>query len=235
MKKIAVLIDPEKSNDSFLRLFASAVNNCHPDFILIGGSTFSGSTTPLIRSLRALLPPPSPQLVLFPGSASQFSPEADALLFLSLISGRNPRFLIDEHVKASPAIARSSVRVIPTGYMLIDGGVTTSVQRVSQTQPLAPDNLPLITSTALAGKLLGLQALYLEAGSGAAHPVPAAVITAVKQATHLPLIVGGGLRDTTAVQAALQAGADTVVIGNALEDDPTRMPSLVHAVHSWNV
>jgi len=159
-------------------------------------------------------------VVLFPGSAMQFAPNADGILFLSLISGRNPDFLIGQHVAVAPTVKQSGVEVIPTGYILIDGGSPTSVQYMSQTMPIPNTKPEIAVATAIAGELLGLKAIYLEAGSGAMVPVPAVLIQAVRKAITIPIIVGGGIRTREQYQSALDAGANLVVVGNGLEANP---------------
>ena len=162
-------------------------------------------------------------VVLFPGNAFQLTNKADALLLLSLISGRNAEWLIGQHVQAAKAIQQSALETISTGYILIDGGNTTAVERVSKTKPLQRDAIDEVVSTALAGQLLGHKLIYLEAGSGAQNPVPTALIKAVKTAIDIPLIVGGGLTSTDAIKKAYEAGADIVVVGNYLETHLEKM------------
>ncbi len=231
MKRIAILIDPDKTHPDGIEKISAVTRDTPPDFFFVGGSTARGSDVgDIVRSLKRHTNVP---IVLFPGASDQFTPAADVLLLLSLISGRNPDFLIGQHVKAAKAIAQSDIKVVPTGYLLIDGGCETSVQRVTQTQPLNPDDIDIIVSTALAGQQLGLRAIYLEAGSGANTPVPVSVITAVKQHTNLPIIVGGGIRNELAAQNALDAGADIIVIGNAIENDRSLAPRLIRLTRAY--
>ena len=156
-------------------------------------------------------------IVLFPGNASQVVGNADALLLLSLISGRNAEFLIGQHVNAAVQIAKTNLEVIPTGYILIDGGVATSVQYMSATQPIPANKVDIATATALAGELLGLKMVYLEAGSGARNPVSSEIISSVRDTLHIPIIVGGGLRSVAEVERVWNAGADIAVVGTAIE------------------
>lgn len=231
MKRIAILIDPEKTNTDDIEKIAAVTHDDQPDFFFVGGSTASGSDVDaVVRSLKRHANVP---VALFPGAADQFTPAADVLLLLSLISGRNPEFLIGQHVKAAMAIAKSDIKVVPTGYLLIDGGCETTVQRVTQTKPLDPDDLDDIVATALAGQQLGLHAIYLEAGSGAIKPVPDSVIMTVKRHTRLPIIVGGGICDEAAAHNAFDAGADVLVIGNAIEKDPSLAPRLIRLTHAY--
>lgn len=218
-KGLALLLDPEKADLDRLRFSAEA----KPDYIFVGGST-GGSTTAFVRELKRHLSifnlQSSIPIVLFPGDATQFSPEADAILYLSLLSGRNPEYLAGQQIRAARAIHDSKVEVIPTAYILIDGGTETSTMRVTGTKPIPSDDIDTIVDTCIAAELMGKQLVYLEAGSGARNPVPAEVIRAVREAIHIPLIVGGGIRTKEQMQAAYDAGADIVVIGNHLEEHP---------------
>ena len=237
-KKMAMLIDPDSfSLDSMERL-GRLLAAAPPDILLVGGSLVSTSVDDFVLLLKTITTLP---IVLFPGNAVQFAPSADGLLLLSLISGRNPEFLIGQQVVAAPAIAASSVEVIPTGYMLIDGGAVTSVQYMSCTQPIPASGetedttiSDIAVATAQAGQLLGLGAIYLEAGSGARHHVPFEMISAVAGAIDIPLIVGGGIRDAETAARICQAGADMIVVGSALEKDPSMLVELREAVQKSN-
>ena len=210
----AVLIDPEKCVGTALDKVITIINHANPDFIFVGGSQLQKSVEKTITHIKLLTKIP---VVLFPGNRLQLGNNADALLLLSLISGRNAEWLIGQHVKAAKAIQQSRLETISTGYLLIDGGNTTAVERVSKTTPIHRDAIDEAVSTALAGQLLGNKLIYLEAGSGAKNPVPTALIKAVKAAIDIPLIVGGGLTSTDAIEQAYKAGADIVVVGNYLE------------------
>ncbi len=197
-----------------------------PDIILVGGSLItSGNVDGCVTVLRRYLDVP---MVLFPGSQNQFTEAVDALLFLSLISGRNADLLIGQHVQAAPRIAASGVEVIPTGYILIDGGVATSASYISQTAPIPGNKPEIAATTALAGALLGLRCIYLDAGSGAIAPVSASMISAVKKSIDIPLMVGGGLRTIEAVQTAFNAGADIIVVGTMVEERPDFLAQIIH-------
>ena len=216
-KGLALLLDPEKADLSRL----SFTEEAHPDYIFVGGST-GGDTTEFVRALRhklSIAHCPS-SIVLFPGNAAQFTPEADAILYLSLLSGRNPEWLVDHQIAAASAVRKAQIVSIPTAYILIDGGVETSTMRVTNTKPLQPSDLQTIIDTCIAAELMGKQAIYLEAGSGAKTPVSSDIIAAVRAATTCTLIVGGGIRTPEAMNAAYNAGADIVVIGNHFEDHP---------------
>ena len=213
------MLDPEKANLDALTFTPEA----HPDYIFVGGST-GGDTTGFVKALKEKLSIFNFQfsipIVLFPGNAAQFTPEADAILFLSLLSGTNPEYLVGQQIKSAQAIKKSQIHTIPTAYILIDGGVETSTMKVTGTQPLKPSNPQTIIDTCIAAELMGKTAIYLEAGSGAKKPVSTEIIAAVRAATSCTLIVGGGIRTPEAMNAAYNAGADIVVIGNHFEQNP---------------
>lgn len=215
---IAMLLDPEKSSyEKTLIESIEFAQRCGIDFFFVGGSTVTrqdlDATVKTIKSHSSL------PIVIFPGSSQQVSEDADALLFLSLISGRNPDYLIGHHVAAASELYRSSLEIIPTGYILVDGGHMTSVSYVSQTSPIPRDQIGVVRSTAMAGILLGHQAIYLDAGSGAEKPVPKEMLEEVRELGH-PLIVGGGIRSIDMLNDAHLSGANLVVVGNYLEDNP---------------
>ena len=214
---LALLLDPEKAHLEALPI----TEECHPDYIFVGGST-GGDTTAFIRALREKLPITNDQLpiILFPGNSSQFSPEADGILFLSLLSGNNPEYLVGQQIKSARCIHNSSVETIPTAYILIDGGVVTSTMRVTGTSPLDPADIDTIVDTCIAAEMMGKKCIYLEAGSGAQTPVSTDIIKAVRAAVSCTLIVGGGIRTPQAMNDAYAAGADIVVIGNHFEEHP---------------
>lgn len=214
-KCFAVLIDPEKTSGQSLVSVVKTIDKARPQLILVGGSGWQQSLDDAVQTIRRLTDIP---VVLFPGNASQFSSHADAMLFLSLISGRNPEFLIGQQVAAAATIKQSGLETIPTGYILVDGGVRTAVEKVSGTMPLA--DTESIVNTAIAGEMMGQRLIYLEAGSGALRPVAPEVISAVRRQISIPLIVGGGLVNLEMVQRALDAGADLIVIGNHFEHHP---------------
>lgn len=215
-KLLAVLIDPEKfdpaSAKEFLRKIPFLTTH-----IFIGGSTVTPED--LENCTEAIKAETDLPLVLFPGDHRQVSDKADALLFLSLLSGRNPDYLIGQQVRSVPLIRKTQLEVIPTAYLLIDGGKRCAVERVSATQPLSQDNTSQIVDTALAGFYAGKKLIYLEAGSGALNPVSSEIISAVKEAVDVPVIVGGGIRSSKQLSHAYAAGADLVVIGTAFENN----------------
>lgn len=219
-KGVAWLIDPDDvlSPEIFEDRILEAVR-LKIDFIFLGGSLIQrNSINEIIRFIKKT--EENIPVVLFPGNSLQFSPLADAMLFLSLISGRNPDLLIGQHVNIAPLLENSNVEILPTGYMLVDGGQTTSAHYISQTIPLPNHHPELAAATALAGKYLGMRYFYLDAGSGAPNPVSTELIKEVKQKTMSPLIVGGGLTSLDKIKAAYHAGADLVVIGNGAGKNP---------------
>ncbi len=211
-KRFVLLLDPEKAHPERLTLRGAYL----PDFLFVGGST-GGGTEAFVQHLRTLTDLP---IVLFPGRVEQFTPTADALLFLSVLSGRNAEMLIGQQIRAARRVAQSDIESIPMGYILVDGGVETAVMRATQTQPLSQERVNDIVDTAIAAELLGKRLVYLEAGSGAQHAVNETIIHAVREVVHIPLIVGGGIRTTEQMTAAFNAGADIVVIGNHFESHP---------------
>ncbi|MCB7481654.1 geranylgeranylglyceryl/heptaprenylglyceryl phosphate synthase [Christiangramia sediminis] len=215
-KLLAALIDPDKFDESKVSEFVQKLPK-DATHIFIGGSTVEKDRTcAVVKTIKNVSKLP---LILFPGDHSQISSHADALLFLSLISGRNPEFLIEQQVRSVEKIKNTNLEIIPTGYILIDGGRETSVERVSKTIPLSQNDIQQIVNTALAGQYSGKKLIYLEAGSGAKFPVSSAIIQAVKAALDIPIIVGGGIRSTQQLQLSYDAGADLVVIGTAFEND----------------
>ncbi len=222
-KAIAVLLDPEKERMVNVEAIIKNAEGAGARMILVGGSLVTQSVNDFVIEVKRKTHLP---VVLFPGSVIQFSPYADGILFLSLISGRNPDYLIGNHVLVAPMVKQSGMEVIPTGYILIDGGTTTSVQYISQTVPVPAGKPDIAVATAMAGELLGLKAIYLEAGSGATNPVPVALIEAVRKAVSVPVIVGGGIRDQKQVNDALHAGANLVVVGNGMESNPKMLSAV---------
>jgi phosphoglycerol geranylgeranyltransferase len=232
-KSIAVLVDPDKvdnpsSLDPLIRL---ANENC-VDYFFIGGSLVT--TTNMGDVIRHIKESVSIPVVLFPGSSLQIDPLADAILFLSLISGRNPDFLIGQHVIAAPILKNNKIEVMPTGYILINSGRLTSVAYVSNTTPIPEDKYSLAACTALAGEMLGHRLIYLDAGSGAEREINAKMISTVRKTINVPLIVGGGINTSRKAITALEAGADMIVIGNALEKDPNLLTEISDKVYDWN-
>lgn len=217
-KLLAILIDPEKvSVENCLNLIHK-INNSPATHVFVGGSTYNGThVDDLIQKLKSNIKLP---ILLFPGNPSQISDKADGVLFLNLISGRNPNYLIEHQVNAVPILEKTNLEIIPTAYILVENGKETAVERVSQTKPLDRNNIDYICQTAKAGEYMGNQLIYLEAGSGAIKAIPIAMIEAVSKKINIPLIVGGGIRSKNAIERAFNAGADMVVIGTVFEKNP---------------
>ena len=231
-RSLALLLDPEKANLDAL----SFTEESHPDYIFVGGST-GGDTTEFVQELKSKIKNQKYKIpvILFPGNSSQFTPEADGVLFLSLLSGNNPEYLINQQIKSARRIHESHIDFIPTAYILIDGGVETSTMRVTGTKPLDPTNIDTIVDTCIAAELMGKKAIYLEAGSGAIHPVSTDIIQAVRSHTSVTLIVGGGIRTPETMNAAYAAGADIVVIGHHFESHPEDLQKFLTAERSYSV
>ena len=216
-KLLAILLDPDKIDLKNVEIVIKKINQSPATHIFIGGSSVeSNIMDDLILSIKLNCNLP---IVLFPGNPSQISSQADAILFLSLISGRNPDFLIEHQVKAVPILKQTDLEIISTGYILIESKTETAVERVSNTKPLDRNNPEYILHTAQAGELLGNKLIYLEAGSGAQCPIPAEIIKLVAQNIEIPLLVGGGIINLQGIQTAFNSGADLVVIGTAFEKD----------------
>ena len=231
-KLFVVLIDPDNTNSTNLIDIAAKAESAGVDLFFVGGSLMVSDRMDLcLDTIRQVSHIPS---VLFPGNPIQLSDKADALLYLSLISGRNAELLIGNHVVTAPLLMQSPVQVMPTGYMLIDGGAPTTVSYISNTLPIPADKPDIAMATAMAGQLLGLQLIYLDAGSGAKNPVSPQMIAKVRKAVDLPIIVGGGIRTPEQAASAAQAGADLIVVGNQLEKNAELVFEMAQAVHSLN-
>jgi len=218
-KLLAILLDPEKLLLSDVKNLCKKINKSPATHIFIGGSTYNGNhLDELIKEIKQYVDLP---VFLFPGDYKQVSAEADAILFLSLLSGRNPDYLIEHQVKAVPILEKTNLEIISTGYLLIESGVETAVERVSETKPLDRKNIDYVSQTAKASEYLGNKLVYLEAGSGAKLAVPLEMISQVSKKLTIPLIVGGGIRSKKEIDNAFNAGADMVVIGTAFENDNT--------------
>lgn len=216
-KLLAILLDPDKIDLKKAEILIQKINQSPATHIFIGGSLVENNILDeLIIKIKQSCDLP---IVLFPGNPSQISDQADAILFLSLISGRNPDFLIEHQVKAVTILKQTNLEIISTGYILIESGTKTAVERVSRTKPLDRNNHDLVLATAQAGEMLGHKLIYLEAGSGAKQAVPTEIIKLVSQNIEIPMIVGGGIADLLGIQKAYDSGADLVVIGTAFEND----------------
>lgn len=229
-KKFAVLIDPDKLRlskfDQVMKLAADA----HVDYFYIGGSlVVNDMLDEVLKRIKEATDIPT---ILFPGNSFQLSYKADGLLFLSLISGRNADLLIGKHVVTAPFLKISPVEIISTGYMLVDGGISTTVQYMSNTTPIPRTKDDIAVCTAMAGELLGLKQIYMDAGSGAKMPITTEMISAVSMAVDIPLIIGGGISTPEKAAANVAAGADVIVVGNAIEKDPALITDISAAVHA---
>lgn len=216
-KSIAVLLDPDSENLNKLSKKIKKINESYVDFLFVGGSTlFNEDFEKFLKNVKKLSSKP---VVIFPGSSLQVSKHCDAILFLSLISGRNPQFLIGEHVSSAMKIKKLGIECIPTGYILIESGNFTSVEFMSNTIPIPRDKHNIVISHALAGELLGFKLIYLDGGSGALYSVPEELIKKVKKEITIPLIIGGGIKSLEEIREKHNAGADIVVIGSIIEKD----------------
>jgi putative glycerol-1-phosphate prenyltransferase len=229
-KSFAVLIDPDKvdveKTDQLIHLAVTA----KVDYFLVGGSlVISNHLDACIRQIKASCSIP---VVLFPGAPSQVSPYADALLYLSLISGRNPELLIGQHVISAPFVKKSGLEIISTGYMVIDGGAPTTVSYISNATPIPSDKNEIAMCTAMAGEMLGMKLIYMDAGSGARKAIPETMIEQVSRHIEIPLIIGGGITDPEKAYRNCRAGADVIVVGNAIEKDSSLIREISDAVHS---
>jgi phosphoglycerol geranylgeranyltransferase len=229
-KSFAVLIDPDKVNDSSVEELIQLSLDAQVDYFLVGGSLVISSY--LDECVQLIKRSCNIPVILFPGSPSQLSKYADALLYLSLISGRNPELLIGQHVISAPQVKKSGLELMSTGYMVIDGGAPTTVSYISNASPLPSDKNEIAMCTAMAGEMLGMKLIYMDAGSGAKRAISETMIQKVSSCIEVPLIVGGGI--TTAEKAYLncKAGADVIVVGNAIEKDANLIKEIAAAVHS---
>ncbi|MBZ4190362.1 geranylgeranylglyceryl/heptaprenylglyceryl phosphate synthase [Niabella beijingensis] len=229
-KSFAVLLDPDSVDPSSLNSLVNLSEKAGVDYFFVGGSlVLSTHLDEVILKIKELTDIP---VVLFPGSPSQVSKYADALLYLSLISGRNPELLIGQHVVSAPVVKKSGLEVIPTGYIVVDGGAPTTVSYISNAAPVPSDKNDIALCTAMAGEMLGMKLIYMDAGSGARMPITESMIRAVAQSIEVPLIVGGGISDPEKAYRNCKAGADVIVVGNAIEKAPSLITEISNAVHS---
>ncbi len=227
-KLFGVLIDPDKFHTTEVITLAE---QAHTDFILVGGSLLStGNFETCIATIKKTTTLP---ILIFPGNNLQISSKADAILLLSLISGRNAEFLIGKHVVAAPVLKASKIEIISTGYMLIESGKQTSASYISATVPIPYDKHDIASCTAIAGEQLGLKLIYMDAGSGACNPVSEQMIAQVRASITVPLIIGGGINTPQLAHTACKAGADMIVVGNAIEKNPSIIEQIANAVHEF--
>ena len=232
-KSFAVLIDPDKVTASSLQQTISLALETGVDYFFVGGSlVISEQLDSCVQQIKAACTIP---VLLFPGSPSQITRHADALLYLSLISGRNPELLIGQHVISAPFVKKSGLEIISTGYMVVDGGAATTVSYISNATPLPADKPDIALCTAMAGEMLGMKLIYMDAGSGAKKAISEEMITAVSTHIEVPLIIGGGIRDAEKAYLNCKAGADVIVIGNAIEKDPSLIREMAAAIQQVHV
>lgn len=229
-KMLAVLIDPDKHSEASLIHTLGFINQAPPDFILVGGSLVSKSVNDTIEKVKLVTGLP---VFLFPGNLLQLCDQADGILLMSLISGRNPEFLIGNHVLAAPFLKSTGMEIIPTGYILVETGSKTAVEYISNTTAIPAGKTDIAVSTAMAGEMLGLKMIYLEGGSGADSPVNKNLIAEIRRHISVPLIVGGGIRNSEQAYDAFKAGADIVVVGNVLEENPALLNEFINVRDSF--
>lgn len=229
-KSFAVLIDPDKVNARILEELVQLSVESKVDYLFVGGSlVISNHLDESVQQIKKSCDIP---VILFPGSPTQVSKYADALLYLSLISGRNPELLIGQHVVSAPFIKKSGLEIMPTGYIVIDGGAPTTVSYISNAAPVPADKNEIAMCTAMAGEMLGMKLIYMDAGSGAKRAVSESMIEAVARNIESPLIVGGGITDAEKAYRNCKAGADIIVVGNAIEKDASLIKEMSAAIHS---
>jgi putative glycerol-1-phosphate prenyltransferase len=232
-KSFAVLIDPDKVNTTLLDELIDLSLSAEVDYFLVGGSlVISSYLDDCVQYIKKNCDIP---IILFPGSASQITKYADALLYLSLISGRNPELLIGQHVVSAPFVRQSGLEIISTGYMVIDGGAPTTVSYISNASPIPADKSEIAMCTAMAGEMLGMKLIYMDSGSGAKRPVNESMIEIVAKHIEVPLVVGGGIIYPEKAYLNCKAGADVIVVGNAIEKDSALIKEMAEAIHSVTV
>ena len=229
-KSFAVLVDPDKVNEEKMQKLIKLAMASGVDYFLVGGSLLiSNYLDECVQFIKNNCTIP---VMLFPGSSTQVSKYADALLYLSLISGRNPELLIGQHVVSAPVIKQSGLEIMSTGYMVIDGGAPTTVSYISNATPIPADKNEIAMCTAMAGEMLGMKLIYMDAGSGAKRPITESMIEKVASCIEIPLIIGGGITDPEKAYLNCKAGADIIVVGNAIEKDESLIMEMSAAVHS---
>lgn len=229
-KLFAILIDPDKQKNSELVLIIKKANESNVDYFFVGGSLLTNDN--LNDCIKTIKDNSKIPVILFPGNAMQINQNADGILFLSLISGRNPELLIGKQVITAPILKQTGLEVISTGYMLIDSGKPTTASYMSNTMPIPRDKIGIATSTAIAGEYLGLKLIYMDGGSGAEQPIKIDMIKKVSSSIKIPLIIGGGICSAKKAIENCKAGADLIVVGNAIETDPSLISDISQAIHS---
>ena len=229
-KSFAVLIDPDKVNNPMLDELTDLCVAANVDYLLVGGSlVISNHLDECVQHIKQNCSLP---IILFPGSPTQISKYADALLYLSLISGRNPELLIGQHVVSAPFVRNSGLEIMPTGYIVVDGGAPTTVSYISNASPVPADKNEIAMCTAMAGEMLGMKLIYMDSGSGAKRAISETMIESVAKSISAPLIIGGGIRDAEKAYLNCKAGADVIVVGNAIEKNASLIKEMSDAVHS---
>lgn len=229
-KSFAVLIDPDKVDDAKISELTELTASAEVDYLLVGGSlVISNHLDEVVLQIKQQSNIP---VILFPGTSSQITPHADALLYLSLISGRNPELLIGQHVISAPAVRKSKLEIISTGYMVIDGGAPTTVSYISNATPIPANKNEIAMCTAMAGEMLGMKLIYMDAGSGAQKSITESMISKVAGVIDIPLVIGGGISDPEKAYRNCKAGADLIVVGNAIEKDVSLIREMSAAIHS---
>jgi phosphoglycerol geranylgeranyltransferase len=232
-KSFALLIDPDKVDQVKTASLVELAMKAKVDYLFVGGSlVVTNHLDQVVQQIKAQCKIP---IILFPGTPSQVSPYADALLYLSLISGRNPELLIGQHVISAPSVRKSGLEIISTGYMVIDGGAPTTVSYISNALPIPADKNEIALCTAMAGEMLGMKMIYMDAGSGARRPISTEMIERVSVNIEIPLLIGGGIQDPEKVYLNAKAGADIIVVGNAIEKDASLLAEMASALHSVSV
>ena len=227
-KTFAVLVDPDKVDTEQLTELCALANEAAVDYLFVGGSLVVTNHLDLV--VQHIKKETDIPVILFPGSPNQLSPYADALLYLSLISGRNPELLIGQHVISAPMVRQSGLEIMSTGYMVVDGGAPTTVSYISNAAPIPHDKKEIAVCTAMAGEMLGMKLIYMDAGSGARRPISEGMISAVASHISIPLIVGGGITDPEKAYLNCKAGADVIVVGNAIEKDISLLQEMSAAI-----
>ena len=230
-KSFALLIDPDKQDRNQLIAIIEKAKNANTDYFFVGGSLLTNDS--LDVCLATLKEHSDIPVVLFPGNAMQVNDKADGILFLSLISGRNAEMLIGKQVITAPILKQSSLEVLPTGYMLIDSGKPTTVSYMSNTTPIPADKNAVAACTAMAGEMLGLKLIFMDGGSGAKNPISEEMIASVRKSVECPIIIGGGISNGKKAVANCKAGADIIVVGNAIEKDETLISEIANAIHNF--
>src|ERR1700722_15013737 len=232
-RSFVVLIDPDNVNAAKLDELTALAVSAGVDYLLVGGSlVISNHLDEVVQHIRRNCSIP---VILFPGTPAGVSRYADGLLYLSLISGRNPELLIGAHVISAPAVRKSGLEIMSTGYMVIDGGAPTTVSYISNALPIPADKSEIALCTAMAGEMLGMKLIYMDAGSGARRPISTDMIEKVSSAIEIPLIIGGGIQDPEKVYLNARAGADIIVVGNAIEKDISLLSEMAAAIHSVSI